>query len=126
VPLCPPQTPHAARARTRTTAVGSQRLTTWATVRPYGLFIPRWTWLRMKEWQAPANTLWNFGVVYGMRWILQAAERLSASQEVTSFKSRSGHTGFMVDKVEILLVFLYYLPVVTPSTAPQSISQPTV
>jgi hypothetical protein len=27
VPLCPPQTPHAARARTRDAAVGSQRLT---------------------------------------------------------------------------------------------------
>jgi hypothetical protein len=27
VPLCPPQTPHAARARTRAAAVGSQRLT---------------------------------------------------------------------------------------------------
>jgi hypothetical protein len=28
VPLCPPQTPHAARTRTRAAAVGSQRLTT--------------------------------------------------------------------------------------------------
>jgi hypothetical protein len=27
VPLCPPQTPHAARTRTRTAAMGSQRLT---------------------------------------------------------------------------------------------------
>jgi hypothetical protein len=27
LPLCPPQTPHADRARTRTDAVGSQRLT---------------------------------------------------------------------------------------------------
>jgi hypothetical protein len=27
VPLCPPQTPHAARTRTRASAVGSQRLT---------------------------------------------------------------------------------------------------
>jgi hypothetical protein len=27
VPLCPPQTPHAARTRTRVAAVGSQRLT---------------------------------------------------------------------------------------------------
>jgi hypothetical protein len=27
VPFCPPQTPHAARTRTRATAVGSQRLT---------------------------------------------------------------------------------------------------
>jgi hypothetical protein len=26
-PLCPPQTPHATRTRTRTAAVGSQRLT---------------------------------------------------------------------------------------------------
>jgi hypothetical protein len=29
VPLCPPQTPHAARTRTRTAAVGSQRLIAW-------------------------------------------------------------------------------------------------
>jgi hypothetical protein len=34
VPLCPPQTPHAARTRTRTAAVGSERLTAWATVLP--------------------------------------------------------------------------------------------
>jgi hypothetical protein len=34
VPLCPLQTPHAARARTRAAAVGSQRLTAWATARP--------------------------------------------------------------------------------------------
>jgi hypothetical protein len=27
VPLCPPQTPHAARMRTRAAAVGSQQLT---------------------------------------------------------------------------------------------------
>jgi hypothetical protein len=35
VPLCPPQTPHATRTRTRAAAVGSQRLTAWATARPY-------------------------------------------------------------------------------------------
>jgi hypothetical protein len=34
VPLCPPQTPHAARTRTRAAAVGSQRLTASATARP--------------------------------------------------------------------------------------------
>jgi hypothetical protein len=39
VPLCPPQTPHAARARTRAAAVGSQRLTAWATARPITIFM---------------------------------------------------------------------------------------
>jgi hypothetical protein len=34
MPLCPPQTPHADRARTRAAAVGSQGLTAWATARP--------------------------------------------------------------------------------------------
>jgi hypothetical protein len=34
VPLYPAQTPHAARTRTRAAAVGSQRLTAWATARP--------------------------------------------------------------------------------------------
>jgi hypothetical protein len=34
MPLCPPQTPHATRTRTQTPAVGSQRLTAWATARP--------------------------------------------------------------------------------------------
>jgi hypothetical protein len=34
VPLCPPQTPHVARTRTRAAAVGSQRLSTLATARP--------------------------------------------------------------------------------------------
>jgi hypothetical protein len=35
MPLCPPQTPHAARMRTRAAAVGSQRLTAWAAARPW-------------------------------------------------------------------------------------------
>jgi hypothetical protein len=39
VPLCPLQTPHAARTRTRAAAMGSQRLTAWATARPIYLFI---------------------------------------------------------------------------------------
>jgi hypothetical protein len=34
VSLCLPQTPHAARTRTRAAAVGSQRPTAWATARP--------------------------------------------------------------------------------------------
>jgi hypothetical protein len=34
MPLCPPQTPHAALTRTRAAAVGSRRLTAWATARP--------------------------------------------------------------------------------------------
>jgi hypothetical protein len=34
VPLCPPQTPNAARMRTRAAAVGSQRLTASATALP--------------------------------------------------------------------------------------------
>jgi hypothetical protein len=34
VPLCPPQTPHAARTRTRAAAVGNQQLTILATARP--------------------------------------------------------------------------------------------
>jgi hypothetical protein len=35
VTLFPPQTPHAGRTRTRVTAVGSYRLTAWATGRPH-------------------------------------------------------------------------------------------
>jgi hypothetical protein len=35
VPLCPPQTTHAARTRIRASAVESQRLTAWATARPF-------------------------------------------------------------------------------------------
>jgi hypothetical protein len=34
MPLCPPQIPHAVRSWTRAAAVGSQRLTAWATTRP--------------------------------------------------------------------------------------------
>jgi hypothetical protein len=39
VSLWPPQTPHAARIGTRAAAVGSQRLTAWATARPNCVFI---------------------------------------------------------------------------------------
>jgi hypothetical protein len=38
IPLCPPQTPHAARTRTRAAAVGSQRLTASAAARPRYMF----------------------------------------------------------------------------------------
>jgi hypothetical protein len=37
MPLCQPQTPHDAQTRTRAAAVGSQRLTAWATARPMTL-----------------------------------------------------------------------------------------
>jgi hypothetical protein len=40
VPLCPPQTPHAVRTRTRATTVRSQWLTTWAMARPLDQFFP--------------------------------------------------------------------------------------
>jgi hypothetical protein len=41
-PLCPPQIPHGqTRARTRTAAVGGQRLTTWAMAWPP---ISSWNW----------------------------------------------------------------------------------
>jgi hypothetical protein len=33
MPLCPPQTPHAARTRTRAAVVGNQQLTSWAMTR---------------------------------------------------------------------------------------------
>jgi hypothetical protein len=49
VPLCPPQTPHAARTQTRAAAVGSQRLNAWTTARPcLQLLLLRYgaTWLQ--------------------------------------------------------------------------------
>jgi hypothetical protein len=36
MPLCPPQTPHAAQTRTRAAAVGSQRLTATSCLSPRG------------------------------------------------------------------------------------------
>jgi hypothetical protein len=44
LPLYPPQTPHAARTRTRAATVGSQRLAAWATAQPFLCldFIPSW------------------------------------------------------------------------------------
>jgi hypothetical protein len=39
VPLCQPQTPHAARTRTRAAAVGSQRLTALRTALPFGILL---------------------------------------------------------------------------------------
>jgi hypothetical protein len=45
-PLCPPQTPYTTRTRTRAASVGSQRLTAWATARPYLLRTVLFRWLR--------------------------------------------------------------------------------
>jgi hypothetical protein len=39
VPLCPPQTPHVDRTRTRAAAVGSQRLTAELRHSPYSLLL---------------------------------------------------------------------------------------
>jgi hypothetical protein len=47
VPLCPPQTPHAARTRTRAATVGSQRLTAWATAWPLNKM---WLTVTDSEW----------------------------------------------------------------------------
>jgi hypothetical protein len=44
VPLCPSQTPHTARTRTRAAVLGSQRLTAWATARPV-------SWLTLRPWR---------------------------------------------------------------------------
>jgi hypothetical protein len=59
VPLCPPQTPHAGRTRTRAAAVGSQRLT--AELR-HGLSVNR---LSEKMWEHRClTTLWAFTACY--------------------------------------------------------------
>jgi hypothetical protein len=58
LPLCPPQTPHAARTRTRTAVVGSQRLTAWATARPLTASLHKifhlpfhwWTVFSLRSW----------------------------------------------------------------------------
>jgi hypothetical protein len=42
VPLCPPETPHAAWTRTRAAAVGSQQLTAWATSATLFTTNPTW------------------------------------------------------------------------------------
>jgi hypothetical protein len=42
LPLCPPQTPHAAWTRTRAAAVGSQRLTAWAAALPSEDLVELW------------------------------------------------------------------------------------
>jgi hypothetical protein len=71
VPLHPPQTPHAARTLTRVAAVGSQRLTAWATARlqsqSYCRFPPiSSSWLRA-PWESRPVILfsnWTLGGSY--------------------------------------------------------------
>jgi hypothetical protein len=46
----PPQTPHATRTRTRAAAVGSQRLTAWATALPCSIVPQPTTLPRADEW----------------------------------------------------------------------------
>jgi hypothetical protein len=53
VPLCSPQTPHAVRTRTRNAAVGSHRLTAWATTRPPSPLT--FEWLNQSLWIPPIN-----------------------------------------------------------------------
>jgi hypothetical protein len=59
VPLCPPQTPDAARTRTGAAAVGSQRLTAWATARPNYPIGGTWCSLpgvKWRDWGTPRKT----------------------------------------------------------------------
>jgi hypothetical protein len=60
MPLCPPQTAHVARTRTRAAAVGSQRLTAWATART---FLAGMLWAHI--WKVLGSNLgWNTGYPY--------------------------------------------------------------
>jgi hypothetical protein len=57
VPLCPPQIPHAARTRTRAVAVGSQRLTAWATAGPN--FMWRRGYIGLKQINMKSSVFWD-------------------------------------------------------------------
>jgi hypothetical protein len=72
VPLCPPQIPHAARTRTRAAAVGSQRLTAWATARPLVQLNTHLTpWSRgLLEKPTIVQILKNFSTHYGIRRLI--------------------------------------------------------
>jgi hypothetical protein len=64
VPLCSPQTPHAARTRTRTAVVGSQRLPSSTTARTRGYFIVGFVELKTEVWQLYRNTFLQYIVAY--------------------------------------------------------------
>jgi hypothetical protein len=54
VPLCPPQTLHVVRTRTRAAAVGSQWLTAWATARPI------WVVSTANDENSNKNSSWKY------------------------------------------------------------------
>jgi hypothetical protein len=80
VPLCPPQTPHAARMRTQAAAVGSQRLTAWATARLKLYLRKTWMWLeamRTKVFRVFLRSLQeNAGVVISTNGTTQIYVRI--------------------------------------------------
>jgi hypothetical protein len=71
VPLCPPQTLHAARTRTRAAAVGNQRLTAWATARP-------WSRPNYLEWYLRSRTV--------KHWVSSRDLSASACYCLTTYK----------------------------------------
>jgi hypothetical protein len=78
VPLCPPQTPHAAKTRTRAVAVGSQRLTARATARAFYDISPMWKELRTLGYESRTDVLLNnTGTDQGVAsWCTSATARL--------------------------------------------------
>jgi hypothetical protein len=73
VSLCPPQTPLAARTRTRTAAVGSQRLTASATARP--IHLPVYTdWSFLLRWAVHVARMGRRGMHIGY-WSKSQKER---------------------------------------------------
>jgi hypothetical protein len=71
-PLCPPQIPHdLTRARTRTAAVGSQRLTAWAMSRPLSTLLHAHLKLQaIKSLEGRKETLWLHTKVHILQLIV--------------------------------------------------------
>jgi hypothetical protein len=92
-PLCPPQIPHdQTRARTRAAAVGSLRLTAWATARPT-FTLHTLIWRRVSSWGLRSH-LFKMGLVlmdYPV-WIIVTEHgiRSIAGRTSCSEQSRSG------------------------------------
>jgi hypothetical protein len=89
-PLCPPQIPHdQAWARTRATAVGSQRLTAWTMARPSSCIVSNTIWFSLRtSWIMVPTRRGNSLPRSGGSWM----PKRKFSKEVNWWRFRRSHT----------------------------------
>jgi hypothetical protein len=96
VPLCPPQIPlDQTRARTRATAVGSQRLTAWAMTQPFCHYL----WVQTPEWRQ-----WNFFSAVFFCWQNKTCQLIFPNISIYEGRIMQAHRLVQAKRIVLLVI----------------------